>query len=30
MEGAYLNYELMGKNVLFRNQPVSQVSDEFE
>ena len=30
MEGAYLNYELIGKNVLCRNQPVSQVFDEFE
>ena len=30
MEGAYLNYELIGKNVLFRNQPLSQVFDEFE
>ena len=30
MEGAYLNYEPIGKNVLFKNQPVSEVFDEFE
>ena len=30
MDGANLNYELIGKNVLFRNQPVSLVFDEFE
>lgn len=30
MEGAYLNYELIGKNVLFKNQSVSEVFDEFE
>lgn len=30
MEGAYVNYELIGKNVLFINQTVSQVFDEFE